>query len=353
MASLDKTSSPGIPYCKQQPTIGKWLKWNGLHADPDQEAILWYDVQRVFKGEFNHEFRMFVKQELHSPAKAEEGRWRLIAASALPVQVVWHMLFDYQNQKFIDTLYETPSFQGFVAPGGGWKKLRRYMKYFQLDYCLDKSSWDIYAPAWVFRMSLQVRKYTCKSYGESHFQEWERMADLMYDDAYNNAVLTFPDGRRFIQQFLGFQKSGVVNTISDNSIHQYCLHVGACLRANEEIGVLIATGDDTVQKCPRNPDRYIAELQNMGCVVKEVVRGYQFMGFDHEFFYPMYPHKHIANVMHQKESFLAETLGAYLHWYVHHPYYPRWVSLTRKLGLDPGHKFSHQFWLDDPRALDD
>lgn len=345
------TSSPGIPYCSEQPSIGKWLKWNGVTADADQLARLWYDVQTVMRGEWNHEYRVFVKQELHSKKKAIEGRWRLITAAALPVQVVWHMLFRYQNQKFLENLYETPSFQGFVAPGGGWKRLYRYMKYFRLDYCLDKSSWDVNAPGWVFRIALLMRKHTCKDYGSPQFKRWEQVAELMYADAYETAILTFPDGRRFQQNFLGFQKSGVVNTISDNSLMQDALHIGACIRLRSPITPLIATGDDTVQQEP--PEGYIEVLEKLGCVVKEVVRGYQFMGFDHKNFTPMYPHKHIANAFYQKPEFLEDTLRAYLHWYVHHPYYDRWVSVTRRLGYDPGSRFSHEYWLDNPQALDD
>lgn len=349
--NLEMTSSPGIPYCKEQPTIGKWLKWNGVTTDAFQLERLWHDVNLVINGEWKHEFRVFVKQELHSQKKAKEGRWRLITAAALPVQVVWHMLFRYQNQKFLDTLYETPSFQGFVAPGGGWKKLYRYMKYHKLNYCLDKSSWDVNAPGWVFRLALMFRKHSCKNNNSPAFKRWERVAEAMYKDAYFDAVLTFPDGRRFQQTFLGFQKSGVVNTISDNSLMQVGLHAGACIRLRCPITPIIATGDDTAQQEP--PEGYIAVLEELGCVVKEVVRGYQFMGFDHKNFTPMYPHKHIANAFHQKREFLEETIGAYLHWYVHHPYYERWVSLAMDLGLDPGSRFSHEYWLDNPQALDD
>lgn len=345
------TSSPGIPYCKESPTIGKWLEWDGLKVNPDKETRLWYDVQRVFKGEWQHEFRVFVKQELHAKHKAQEGRWRLITAAALPVQVVWHMCFQEQNKLFIETLYEHPSFQGFVAPGGGWKRLRAYLKYYKLNNCLDKSSWDVLAPGWVFRMTLLFRKHTCKSFGLPHFGRWQTIAEALYADAYQNAILTFPDGSRFRQTFLGFQKSGVVNTIADNSIMQVELHAAACVRLGIPISRIIATGDDTVQE--EIPENYVEVLEKMGCVVKEVVKGYQFMGFDHENFYPMYPFKHLANVIYQKPQHLAETLGAYLHWYVHHPFYPRWVSVARKLGFDPGDPFSHKYWLDNPQALDD
>lgn len=348
---LDKTSSPGIPYCKEQPSIGKWLEWDGLQSNPDKIARLWYDVQKVIVGEWQHEFRVFVKQELHVEKKAREGRWRLITAVSLPVQVAWHMCFKIQNNKFIETLYQTPSFQGFVAMGGGWKRLRRYMEYKKLNHCLDKSSWDVNAPGWVFLLTLEFRKRTCKNFDQPWFSEWSRLATALYQDAYNDAVLTFPDGSRFQQNFIGFQKSGVVNTISDNSLMQVELHIAACQRLGIQISNIIATGDDTVQE--EIPDEYIDVLQELGCVVKELVVGKQFMGFDHENFSPIYPHKHIANLAYQKPAFIPETLGAYLHWYVHHPYYNRWVATARALGLDPGSKFSHQYWLDNPQALDD
>lgn len=344
---MNKTSSPGIPYCKEAPSNGKWLKWNGLSADEYQLERLWNHVNQVFEGTYQHRFRVFVKPELHSEKKAREQRWRLISASSLPVQIAWQMTFGILNSKIIDTPYQTPSFQGYVAPGGGWKQLRAFLKSKKMRKCIDKSAWDINAPGWVFFSILKLRTALCVNVTP----EWERIAMSLYIDAYRNSILVFPNGDVYQQLFSGFMKSGIVSTISDNSKAQILLHIAACLRLKIPITPIVATGDDTVQQVVT--DAYIVELEKLGCRVKEVVDGYQFMGFDHENFLPIYPHKHIANIQAQQEEFAAETIDSYLHLYVHHPNYELWRELANKLNYPVRSRFEHQFWLDDPRAFDD
>jgi len=106
---LDMTSSPGIPYMREASTNGAWLGWNGVSCSQVRLDRLWYDVQRFLDGSFEQFIRVFIKSEPHKEAKASEGRWRLIMACALPVQIVWHMLFDEMNDKEIARSYEIPS----------------------------------------------------------------------------------------------------------------------------------------------------------------------------------------------------------------------------------------------------
>lgn len=347
LRQVNKTSSPGIPYCKESPTNGKWLKWNGVDADPYQKERLWQAVQDVMRGEYQHKYRVFIKHEMHNEKKAKEKRWRLIIASSLPVQVVWQMLFGELNTLLITKTFTTPSFQGYVPIGGGWKRLRQMLEAYRMKYCIDKSAWDINAPGWVFDLALRLRHELCRNPN----LKWFEIAQRLYDDAYKNSVLVFPDGSQYQQQFHGFMKSGIVNTISDNSFAQIFLHIGACQRARIPLGSIIATGDDTIQSLVS--DDYLKHLQELGCIVKEVVVGYQFMGFDHNNFHPMYPHKHIANALNQDPRVLPEVIEAYLAWYAHHPHYALWRKVAEDLDYEVQPHFYHKFWLDDPRALDD
>lgn len=342
---LNKTSSPGIPFCKEQPTIGKWLGWDGIKCDPDQRARLWHYVQQVMEGTYEHQYRVFIKSEMHSAKKAREKRWRLIMASSLPVQVVWQMLFGYLNDQLNDQIYETPSFHGFIMCGGGWKSLRRYLRLNRMTKCIDKQAWDINSPGWVYWAILILRIMLCKNPNE----KWNKIAWRLYKDAYKNSVLVFPEGQIFRQLIEGIMKSGLVNTISDNTIAQLLLHIGACLRAGCKITPMIATGDDTTQELVT--DDYLEHLEKLGCKVKEVVEGYQFMGFDHEKFTPMYPEKHLAALMVQKPEHVEETLDAYMHIYVHHPFYEKFRRVSQTLGFSIQPKERHEFWLDNPLSL--
>lgn len=349
LLSLNKTSSPGIPYCKEKPTNGDWLQWDGVQADPFQAERLWNDVQDVFNGTYKHRFRAFVKKEMHTAQKASEKRWRLILASSLPVQVAWQMLFSYQNDILNDRVGDTPSFQGYIPIAGGWKRLRRLLKENKMRTCLDKSGWDVNAPGWVFKLALRLRWQLC----ENQDLEWLDIAERLYADAYENSVITLPGGETYQQEIPGFMKSGLVNTISDNSFAQFFLHAGACLRLGRRVTKIIATGDDTVQEDEGVDEEYLIELQRLGCIIKEVVYGLQFMGFDHEDFTPMYPHKHIANALHQDERYLKDTLEAYMAWYAHHPYYHKWKKIAQQLGYTTPSLFEVKYWLDDPRSQDD
>lgn len=342
---LNKTSSPGIPFCKEQTSIGKWLQWDGIRCNSDQRERLWHYVQQVMNGEYKHQYRVFIKNEMHNKQKVREGRWRLIMASSLPVQVVWQMLFGELNDKLNDKVYETPSFHGFIMCGGGWKMLRHYLKSNRLTKCIDKRAWDINSPGWVYRAILALRIMLCKNPSN----KWVKIALQLYRDAYEEAELVFPEGQIYKQNEPGIMKSGLVNTISDNSIAQDLLHIGACLRACLPITPLIATGDDTAQQLVT--DDYLEHLEQLGCVVKEVVEGYQFMGFDHENFTPMYPAKHLAALMVQKPEHVEETLDAYMHVYVHHPYYEKYRRVSQKLGFSIQPKERHEFWLDNPLSL--
>ena len=112
---LDNSSSPGYPYMREAPTIGRWLGADGLgNYSEVQVSRLWYDVQKVLAGTFEHFFRAFVKDEPHKKAKVLDKRWRLIIASALPVQMVWRMCFKHQNTSPNRHPYDSPSKHGLV-----------------------------------------------------------------------------------------------------------------------------------------------------------------------------------------------------------------------------------------------
>lgn len=353
---LNRQSSPGIPFCRDAPTNGQWLGFDGLQYNPDKIEELWYWVKEVINGNFNHVYRAFVKDEVHNGKKAREGRWRLILASSLPVQVVWHMCFDEMNDNMARRPYSTPAGYGLVYPGGGWKRFRNYLQGNKMNLCIDKSAWDFNAPGWVFQVILKVRRNLCVNIDTPQGQKWWSLVKMLYTDAYFKSKISMPSGIIFQQTFVGFMKSGLVNTISDNSIAQVLLHILASKRTNNPILPIKSTGDDTIQRMPENLEEYLAELEMLGCKVKEFHIGYQFMGFNLEDFSSMYPDKHIAGILYKTKEVLKDTLDDYVALYANTTTGLTsrfWRIIMQKQGMTPRlSDFEAKYWLNNPDALE-
>lgn len=341
---LDMTSSPGYPYLREAPTIGKWLKNDGLgNYDEIQVERLWLDVNRVLAGDYEHLFRVFVKDEPHKLTKVQQGKWRLIVASSLPVQMVWRMCFAHQNDWLNAHPYTTPSAHGLVFCYGGWRRFKQHCKTKGLKFSRDLSAWDLNAPGWVFRVIREVRK----SFGGP--DDWARTIDMLYEDAYAKSKLIFSNGLVIQQQFDGFMKSGLFNTISDNSLGMVAMHVVASFRARLPVGTIWATGDDVLQE--HYSDEYQKALEELGCVVKEVEQSLTFMGtnFDGQP-RPMYFSKHVVNFWTQREH-REETLDSYARLYCYQDREFRfWVATAAAMGYSLRSQSYYQYWYSSPMA---
>lgn len=338
---MERQASPGFPYCLDAPTIGQWLKFDEstLLYDPIRVEELWFDVQKVMRGEFEHIFRAFIKSEPHKLEKAKEGRWRLIMASSLPVQIVWHMLFDPYNNIVCEKANELPCQQGLILPFGGWKRALRKWKSEKKFVGLDKSAWDWTAPFWMLQLDLQLRFRLGRG---RRMREWFILAEAMYKDAFQYSRIMFSNGMVYLQRIPGIMKSGLVNTISTNSNCQLFAHVEACIRLNIPILPLpSACGDDTLQRKEQveNLDPY----REMGIVVKTVSEGIEFIG--HEFTdngpVPLYLEKHFVNLLYQKTENLGEYLDSMCRMYCHTQYFQIWEDIAIKMKI---HTFSKQWY---------
>jgi hypothetical protein len=344
---LDKASSPGWPLMREKPTIGEWLEWDGHRAGDVPLQRLWLMVKSVLKGEFEHLFRVFVKDEPHTIKKRDEGRWRLIIASSLPVQMVWQMTFSTMNDLEILKAGVLPSVQGYVSSGGGWKFFYKRCKTHNLTTCLDKSSWDWLAPAWVFQADLLLRYRLCNNPNP----KWFQVATMLYRDAFADAKLLFSSGDVYQQQFGGFMKSGVLNTISTNSHCQVFIHLLASLRCGVTATGILACGDDTIQEPIVSPD-YQDELEKAGCSVKICTdERIEFMGYEYgpepE---PLYFAKHVNSIATTKPDDLPDTLGSYARMYAYSDKFVFWQQLSARLGCAiPSREFC-RYWFGSPLA---
>lgn len=341
---LDMDSSPGYPYTEQAMTNGQWLRTTGIrNYDPIRVRMLWYDVQAILNGDLQHVFRVFVKDEPHKKAKVEAGRWRLIIASSLPMQMIWRMLFHHQNKWLNDKCWETPSSHGMVFCYGGWRRFKAVCKTKGLVYSSDVSGWDINSPGWVFRCVRELRK----RWGGP--PDWERTIDLVYDDAFVNAKLYFSNGIIVEQQFEGFMKSGLFNTITDNSLGGGLVHIVASLRSGQRIGNWIVTGDDMLRQYMS--DSYVDQLLPLGVTLKEYSENLDFMGmnFDKEPM-PLYFQKHIVKCATSPEH-LQEILDAYARLYCYSQHHNAfWRDVAEQFAVSLRSTSYYQFWFGSPLA---
>lgn len=342
---LDNTSSPGFPYMKENSTIGKWLGADGLgNYNEYQVQRLWHDVQLVLAGQYNHLFRAFVKDEPHKMGKVTAKKWRLIIASSLPVQMVWRMCFKHQNDALNAHPYESPSKHGLVFCYGGWRRFLAYVQTNGLLYSRDISAWDVNAPGWVLRLVGRWRQ------GWSGItDEWIRVQEALYKDAFSASKILFSNGIVVEQKFDGFMKSGIYNTISDNSVAMVIMHVLACLRSGQKFGKFAATGDDVMQSIIS--DKYLDELEQAGCRVKEVLNHIEFMGTDYQKGYPepMYFHKHLVNYV-TKPGLEEEVLDSYCRLYAYSPKFEFWKKVAELAGVKTRTSSYYKFWYSSPMA---
>lgn len=328
---LTFSSSPGYPYCRQKQTVGEWLGFDGFTFDPLQVQLLWYDVQLVYNDESEMIQRVFIKQEPHKKAKAQEGRWRLIMAFPLNFQVFWHMLFDYQNDLEIAHATSIPSQQGIWLHGGAWKDHMARWKQNGYDVGLDKSAWDWTYPWWLLEWDLEFRFRLGHGIG---MDEWYRHAKRQWEYAFGDkAKFITTEGYLLEQCVPGIMKSGSVVTISSNSHAQAMLHILVCLDEGVAYEPFPACcGDDTLQRLDQAS---VGGYSKYGVVVKSASEGLEFIG--HEFLVtgpaPLYMEKHFNRYVHCEDDEIAsDYVEGMARLYVKTPYFYVWEELSISIG---------------------
>lgn len=348
---LEFKSSPGYPWSWYKPTIGELLGWDGVSFDETMVASMWFEVQAVIENRCDDDYgfilRGFIKQEPHSTKKINEGRFRMIMASPIQYQIVWHMLFDFQNDLEIEKAYHIPSQQGMALPGGRWKIFLAQWRAKGYDTGLDKTAWDWTAPAVLLRLDLHFRRRMCLS---QNTDEWFTLASRMYTLMFAQSKIVLSDGTLYQQQRPGIMKSGCVNTISTNSHLQVMIHLLAC----KEMGVNYyplpsCCGDDTLQK--KSQVINFSAYEKYGAIVKSASDGLEFVGhkFDLKGPIPLYNGKHLAKALTVPSEILPEYLDSMARMYAHdHVMFDFWVCLAEALGMRDAirSKASYAYWYD-------
>lgn len=351
---LDFQSSPGYPFMFEAPTIGDWLKFNGAEFDEIQLKRLWILVSSLFSGSLDSLWRVFIKVEPHKIAKRDSGRWRLIMCPPLHVQVAWQMVFAKQNDREVELAFHLPSQQGMQLCGGAWKHFYGTWKQKRLTVSADRSAWDWSCSEWMIETDLKLRSRLV--YG-SDVCRWMSMALKLYDDAFRSPKLLLSDGSILRQDFPGVMKSGCVNTISTNSHCQVFLHLLYCNQQNMHYEPLLsAVGDDTLQH-----EQHVAPISwyaRYGVVIKQVVKGYEFVG--HKFSdagpVPCYNAKHIYRYIYCPEDIEFDLLESYLYLYSQSDeWFKFWSTIAELSGMShlvKSRQF-YKFWYNSPYSVKD
>lgn len=344
---LERSSTPGYPYCTESPTIGDFLGFDGFEYDMFKLRRLWFEVQRLLEGDFDDLlFNVFIKEEPHKLHKIQEGRFRLIIGSPLHFQVLCHMLFDDFNDKQIERAYEIPSQQGIILNGGGWRSYMKLWTGLGLNCGLDKQAWDWTVPGWKIAWALEFRKRMV--YGRK-YQRWVYLAEKAYSALFEHPKLILSDGEVYRQQYAGVMKSGCVNTISDNSVMQVIDHLLVC----EDLGVKYdplprAVGDDTLS-CSSQVFDTVA-YSKYGAIVKSASDGLEFVGmeFTNAGPIPLYLDKHLYKVAYCSKTVLVQFLDAMLRMYSYSPTYFLWEEIALRCGVAGQMRSRHYYlnWYD-------
>lgn len=345
--NLERSSSPGYPYCMEKSTIGEWLGFDGVQFEQRRMELLWQHAQEFMAGVRESYYRVFVKTEPHKRAKAEQDRWRLIICPPLYEQVVWTMVFGPGNDREIETACQTPSLQGFKLCGGGWKDVKAYFEQNQFDVSLDKSAWDWTAHVEWLDLDLELRSRLLNANASQH-QQWCELAKRLYEGAFYHPRLLLSNGCVYEQMYPGIMKSGCVNTISSNSHMQIFCHIYACLKAGLNIFPLpAAVGDDTRGKKSNTPSPQ--EYLVTGAVVKEVVEAPEFVGhvWAETGPQPAYVAKHLYRYCEIEAVHLASFLESMVYLYCHHHEMAEvWRELSVIHSVEVPSRDYVRFWYD-------
>lgn len=330
--ALDWKSSPGYPYNLRAPTNRDLFQTNenGIPSEP-RVVEIWEIVQsrlqQLLEGEESADYvRLFVKPEPLKEKKLKAHRYRLIASVSIVDQIIDHMCFDEMNRTMYGAWMEVPSKVGWSPYVGGWKCMPKAQW-----LAIDKSSWDWTVGLWLIDLVFKLRQRLCANMTP----QWKQIAMMRYKILYLHPLFVTSAGVVLRQRNPGVMKSGCVNTIADNSIMQYLLHLRVCLETGEQPGGFMSMGDDTLQQPVNDLRKYLDQL-NQYCIVKKADLGNEFAGmlFKGGRVEPLYAGKHAYSILYAKKQVLGDIASAYSLLY-HRSCYRNWFrSMFRAASLE-------------------
>lgn len=300
--SLNMDASPGYPLCRNYPTNSDLFQWDGVKI-PEHILVRLYSEFQVFvNNRVHYPFRVFLKDEPITLKKAQEGRWRIIFSAPLYKQILDHLLFDEMNEAEAQHMWRLPTKLRWHP---FWGSAEAVMMGFSNPCSMDKSSFDWTVTDWMIQLAKEFRKNMVVGP-----PLWYELVDWTYSDSFDRPLVILSSGEIYQQQDFGLQKSGLVNTLSDNSHIQCFVHwmsEDVCGHQHS----FITIGDDTMVDSPCK--QYLDETASY-TILKEIEWKAKFAGFDLEKKIPVYWSKHYAMLLHSTE--IEEALDSYQRLYV-------------------------------------
>lgn len=190
-------------------------------------------------------YKIFVKGELHTREKIQEGRQRLIFSSPLHMTILERMWFQQQNEAEIASANSgstIPSRPGTPFTREGALALKKVLETFGGDLVsTDQSGWDTRVTGWLMDSDID-RRFECIEGEAAERGRWLRGArNLNMIVKYKTIV--FSDGHVLFQLLPGWWPSGSYRTSSTNSANRVTIRklaTGDCCA--------ITMGDDAVEK---------------------------------------------------------------------------------------------------------
>lgn len=322
LTDLDPKSSPGFCFLKSYgSTNGDALKWDPFTGSYDETRVsllrqaVRSRIDRLLLGELEADnIKVFVKQEPHTAAKIQEGRYRLISAVSVVDSMIDRMLFLPLMERILDRPAFTPCWVGWTFQKGGYKNLLRKFKGSTV-VAVDKSSWDWTCMGWLLDMMRNIiPSFYC---GAPKFLL--ELIDARFRLLFRYPIYEFSDGTVVAQPAWGVMKSGCYLTILLNSMCQTLLHAIAMIQMGYRPSDYspVCMGDDTLQRWFVEFYLYMEKLRELGCKLKptEPSANMEFAGFEARpvtnDFIPCYVSKHKYILQHVDPTVMKETLDSY------------------------------------------
>lgn len=189
-------------------------------------------------------YKLFVKGELHTREKIEEGRQRLIFSSPLHMTILERMWFQPQNDAEIKAAGDgelIPSRPGTPFTSEGAHVLKECVSEFKNRLVsTDQKGWDVRVPGWLMDADIK-RRFHCLEGSQESKGRWLRGA-MNLNHIVKFKVVAFSDGHFVYQKVAGWWPSGSYRTSGSNSGNRVIIRrvaAGDC--------EAITMGDDAVE----------------------------------------------------------------------------------------------------------
>lgn len=276
---LEPDSSPGFPLCRLARTNTELLELLGAEALVDFVVARLQAISAAPLTTFKEvgaaelvemglvdPVRLFVKNELHSKAKVDQGRMRLIMSISVIDQLVERVLNFGLNSAEIQRWDVIPSKPGMGLDDDGLDKLRRNIEAIPQPTSTDVSGFDWSVPQWLIDLDAQARAELSGAHSQDNM--WWRRGRLL-----GLSLLVLSDGTVVEQTIRGVQKSGSYITSSGNSRMRVMLGWLVALSYHAR-GLVMAMGDDAVEDTS-----WLMPSSELGTITAELTAAYHQFGF--------------------------------------------------------------------------